>query len=200
MRTIHTWSSALAQLLYYLCVTPQCTNSREIKSLYLTQVCNRVNSPAFDVSVLKFNTVRKKCQHLLGGLPFIGLVRFSPQFLTGLGFYPNLWCLLGLYLSVFLLFLLSCSLASKTERPHSFWLGFSYWHWYREACQLVQCRYGHLTGRNDWFQSLRVLSGPVLGLSMYSGFLPKSKDMHIRLISDSELAVCANFGINDCLC
>merc|ERR1712035_185044 len=51
-------------------------------------------------------------------------------------------------------------------------------------------------GLSVW--SLHVLPVPAWVLSGYSGFLPQSKDMHVRLIGDSKLSVGVNVRVNGC--
>merc|ERR1712035_272647 len=47
-------------------------------------------------------------------------------------------------------------------------------------------------------RSLHVLPVPAWVLSGYSGFLPQSKDMHVRLIGNSKLSVGVNVRLNGC--
>ncbi len=46
--------------------------------------------------------------------------------------------------------------------------------------------------------SLHVLLVSALVTSGYSGFLPQSKDMQVRLTGDSELPVGVNVSVNGC--
>merc|ERR1712035_232177 len=48
-------------------------------------------------------------------------------------------------------------------------------------------------------RSLHVLPVSAWVLSGFSGFLPQSKDMHVRLIGDSKLPVGVNVSVSGCL-
>ena len=68
---------------------------------------------------------------------------------------------------------------------------------------------GAVTSQQEgsWFESQLVLSVwslhvlPVSAwvLSGYSGFLPPSKNMHVRLIGDSKLSLGVSVSVGDCL-
>ncbi len=47
--------------------------------------------------------------------------------------------------------------------------------------------------------AMHVLLMPAWVVSGYSGFLPQSKDMQVRLLGDSKLPVYVNVSVSDCL-